>query len=201
MSIRNSVQSAMPARSRVLVASRELDPWRTIQSTPFSAWRLPKGTTRLEFVTSGRSVAISSAAVGHWSARAGSDAPTAQTIAQQASNRSDSRELSRIPAFAGRGIGRNEHRPDLVWSEGLVRLAVRWGTEPEGWYVDRPYAVFAGVNYSPLEWDLNYQATRFASNLLPMVTETKENCAFTRDSSVAGRRRARRPSRSWSCPA
>jgi hypothetical protein len=27
--------------------------------------------------------------------------------------------------------------------------ASRWGTEPEGWYVDRPYAVWAGVNYSP----------------------------------------------------
>jgi hypothetical protein len=29
---------------------------------------------------------------------------------------------------------------------------VRWGTEPEGWYVDLPYAIFlVGVNYSPLE--------------------------------------------------
>jgi len=25
----------------------------------------------------------------------------------------------------------------------------RWGTEPEGWYVDLPYAVWVGVNYSP----------------------------------------------------
>jgi hypothetical protein len=47
----------------------------------------------------------------------------------------------------------NEPRPDLIWSEGLVRLPMRWGTEPEGWYVDHPYAVFStGVNYSPLEW-------------------------------------------------
>jgi hypothetical protein len=29
---------------------------------------------------------------------------------------------------------------------------LRWGTEPEGWHVDLPYAVFlVGVNYSPLE--------------------------------------------------
>jgi hypothetical protein len=29
---------------------------------------------------------------------------------------------------------------------------LRWGTEPEGWDVDLPYAVFdVGVNYSPLE--------------------------------------------------
>jgi len=29
---------------------------------------------------------------------------------------------------------------------------VRWGTEPEGWCVDLPYADFLrGVNYSPLE--------------------------------------------------
>jgi hypothetical protein len=27
---------------------------------------------------------------------------------------------------------------------------LRWGTEPEGWHVDHPYAVFVlGVNYSP----------------------------------------------------
>jgi len=30
---------------------------------------------------------------------------------------------------------------------------LRWGTEPEGWDVDLPYAVFdVGVNYSPLEY-------------------------------------------------
>jgi hypothetical protein len=27
--------------------------------------------------------------------------------------------------------------------------ASRWGTEPEGWHVDLPYAVWVGVNYSP----------------------------------------------------
>jgi hypothetical protein len=41
---------------------------------PFSICRLPVGTTRLEFVTSGRSVAISDAAVGHSPARASAGA-------------------------------------------------------------------------------------------------------------------------------
>src|ERR1700737_998212 len=45
-------------------------PSRALMFTPFSLCRLPVGTTRLEFVTSGRSVAISSLAVGQASARA-----------------------------------------------------------------------------------------------------------------------------------
>ena len=45
----------------------------------------------------------------------------------------------------------NEPRPGFTWSEGLVRFSrLKWGTEPEGWCVDLPYAVFlVGVNYSP----------------------------------------------------
>jgi hypothetical protein len=27
-------------------------------------------------------------------------------------------------------------------------VSARWGTESEGWYVDLPYAVWVGVNYS-----------------------------------------------------
>src|ERR1700755_811992 len=45
-------------------------PSRALALTPFSFCRLPTGTTRLELVTSGRSVAISSFAVGQDSARA-----------------------------------------------------------------------------------------------------------------------------------
>ena len=26
------------------------------------------------------------------------------------------------------------------WSEGLIGLGMRWGSEPEGWCVDHPYA-------------------------------------------------------------
>ena len=40
------------------------NPFRVVL-IPFSLCRLPKGTTRLEFVTSGRSVAISDEEVGH----------------------------------------------------------------------------------------------------------------------------------------
>ena len=40
----------------------------------------------------------------------------------------------------------------------------RWGTEPEGWYVDLPYAVFlVGVNYSPLECRRSNRGAKFVS--------------------------------------
>jgi hypothetical protein len=46
----------------------------------------------------------------------------------------------------------NEPRPGFPGPK-VSFASSRWGTEPEGWYVDRPYAVFlVGVNYSPLEW-------------------------------------------------
>src|SRR3984893_5357979 len=60
----SSRQGAIPRRHRVFVPSTIRPPSRALKFTPFSLWRLPTGTTRLEFVTSGRSVAISSLAVG-----------------------------------------------------------------------------------------------------------------------------------------
>src|ERR1700742_2414319 len=60
----------MPSRQRLLVPSMLWPPSRALMLTPFSFCRLPTGTTRLELVTSGRSVAISSFAVGQESARA-----------------------------------------------------------------------------------------------------------------------------------
>jgi hypothetical protein len=49
-------------------------------------------------------------------------------------------------------------------------VLVRWGTEPEGWYVDRPYAIFGvGVNYSPLEWHRFYQRDPSRVNLGPIL--------------------------------
>jgi hypothetical protein len=46
----------------------------------------------------------------------------------------------------------NEPRPGLPGPKVSFASHLRWGTEPEGWYVDLPYAVFlVGVNYSPLE--------------------------------------------------
>ena len=47
----------------------------------------------------------------------------------------------------------NEPRPGLPGPKVSFASLLRWGTEPEGWYVDLPYAVFlVGVNYSPLEY-------------------------------------------------
>jgi hypothetical protein len=44
----------------------------------------------------------------------------------------------------------NEPRPGLTGPKVSFASHLRWGTEPEGWYVDLPYAVFIlGVNYSP----------------------------------------------------
>src|SRR6202011_6137147 len=71
----NSVHCAMPRRSRVSDPLMTSDRWRTVQSTPFSICRLPYGTTRLELVTSGRSVEISEALFGHTSAAKITDAP------------------------------------------------------------------------------------------------------------------------------
>src|ERR1700686_5858368 len=63
-STRTSRQFAMPARKRVFVPSTNRLPSRALKLTPFSICRLPAGTTRLEFVTSGRSVLISSLLLG-----------------------------------------------------------------------------------------------------------------------------------------
>ena len=43
-------------------------------------------------------------------------------------------------------LGQAEIHPGPKVSFASVR---RWGTEPEGWYVDLPYAIWVGVNYSP----------------------------------------------------
>src|SRR5258708_31861737 len=66
----------MPSLSRLLVPSNVLSRPRRVVLMPFSPCRLPTGTTRLEFVTSGRSVAISDAEVGHSPACASAGAPT-----------------------------------------------------------------------------------------------------------------------------
>src|ERR1700674_300377 len=50
---------ATPIRSRLVDPSITVALGRVVQLIPFSSCRLPRGTTRLEFVTSGRSVAIS----------------------------------------------------------------------------------------------------------------------------------------------
>jgi hypothetical protein len=53
--------------------------------------------------------------------------------------------------MAETSIERDSARVDPCPKVSFASL-VRWGTEPEGWYVDLPYTDFyAGVNYSPLE--------------------------------------------------
>ena len=98
-------------------------------------------------MTSGRSVAISSALVGQGSeatAKVGQFVTVARRSAHHGANRRiliD--ELSDIATFHGRDVVERDSAKDSPWSEGLVRLAfrLRWGTEPEGWYVDLPSAV------------------------------------------------------------
>src|ERR1700730_8630551 len=70
VSTRNSRQFAIPVRKRVFVPSTNRSRSRVLKLTPFSICRLPAGTTRLEFVTSGRSVVISSLVLGQPSALA-----------------------------------------------------------------------------------------------------------------------------------
>src|ERR1700693_1326406 len=70
VSTRNSRQFTIPTRKRVFVPSTNRSPSRMLKLMPFSICRLPAGTTRLEFVTSGRSVVISSLVLGQPSALA-----------------------------------------------------------------------------------------------------------------------------------
>jgi hypothetical protein len=62
---------------------------------PFSLWKLPKGTTTLEFVTSGRSVAISSLGVGQFSPSARASATGIAVKAQ-----TSSAQRTRLPSHS-----------------------------------------------------------------------------------------------------
>src|SRR5262249_21416112 len=69
----------MPSRQRLLVPSKMSAPARRLTLAPFSFCRLPTGTTTLELVTSGRSVAIGALVCAHSSA-----APTGATCQARA---------------------------------------------------------------------------------------------------------------------
>src|SRR5262252_3391242 len=58
----------MPRRQRLLVPSKTSAPLRRLTFAPFSFCRLPTGTTTLELVVSGRSVAMGSLGCVHSSA-------------------------------------------------------------------------------------------------------------------------------------
>src|ERR1700740_1859391 len=98
----------MPSRQRLLVPSMLWPPSRALTLTPFSFCRLPTGTTRLELVTSGRSVAISSFAVGQDSARA-SIAPGS---ANGDNTQNDRGKLGRLTITLMEGAG---GRKTFVW--------------------------------------------------------------------------------------
>jgi hypothetical protein len=101
-------------------------------------------------------VEISVALVGHPSSANTTDAPVITAIANRttviAKRRVVISERCDMPASYWPGVDeRSSARIFLVRRSRSPRLP-RWGTEPEGWYVDLPDAVFmAGVNYSPLE--------------------------------------------------
>src|SRR5258708_31814537 len=80
----SSRQGAIPGGHLVWLPSIVRPPPRALTFTPFSLCRLPTGTTMLEFVTSGRSVAISSLAVGQASARASTAARLANADSKPA---------------------------------------------------------------------------------------------------------------------
>jgi hypothetical protein len=143
-----------------------LDPWRTVQSTPFSACKLPYRTTLLELVTSGRSVEISSALVGQPSAAKATDAPADGAVTNRTKKIAERKIVASGAGFVTFLAGRrmNEPRPGPPGPKVSFASLLRWGTEPEGWYVDLPYAVFlVGVSYSALERRRSNRGANFVS--------------------------------------
>jgi hypothetical protein len=68
----------------------------------------------------------------------------------------------------------NEPRPGLPGPKVSFASHRRWGTEPEGWYVDLPYAVFlVGVNYSPLGCAESNRGAKFMSIAILRTLEAR----------------------------
>ena len=106
-STKTSRQGAIPSRHRLLVPSPVRPPSRELKLRPFSLWKLPTGTTRLEFVTSGRSVAISSDGCGQLSARASAtDSWCAKPSATRKSKRSAKRAFYRCNLLGASSLAR-----------------------------------------------------------------------------------------------
>jgi hypothetical protein len=94
--------------------------------------------------------------VGQPSAAKALEAPTINTAANRMPEIAERQLLASaacdIPGLLLAGNRMNEPRPALPGPKVSFASILRWGTEPEGWYVDLPYALFlVGVNYSPLE--------------------------------------------------
>src|ERR1700681_1883831 len=127
----SSRQGATPRRHRVFVPSIVRPPSRALTFTPFSLCRLPTGTTRLEFVTSGRSVAISSLTVGQPSACA-STAPRTATADSKHIWRVRLRTRTLIEGQPAGGVGGRQQNQlpvsasrDPTWAATSNRLDLR----------------------------------------------------------------------------
>jgi hypothetical protein len=118
MSTKSSRHGATPNRNRLLVPSKpEAAPWPEALM-PFSLWMLPAGTTRLELVTSGRSVAISDRADGHSPACA---APSQKSAIASQPNCKGGRSMDTNMADLGRFTGRLQRVSDSGrWIEPAV---------------------------------------------------------------------------------
>src|SRR5260221_14361579 len=123
----SSRQGAIPSRHLVLLPSIVRPPSRALTFTPFSLCRLPTGTTILEFVTSGRSVAISSLAVGQASARASTAARLANADSKPARRvRLRMKTLDRGKIEAAAAQARDNHTAYFAFRES-EKFAVRRG--------------------------------------------------------------------------
>ena len=115
------MQRATPSRTLVFVPSMVLEARRAVRLMPFSACKLPFGTTKLELVTSGRSVWISLWLSGQYSAAeaatiscASSESISAITNAERTALMAGSLRAS---AGAQPGVSPGTHRRDRQSSE------------------------------------------------------------------------------------
>jgi hypothetical protein len=115
------MQWATPSRILVFVPSMLLEAWCAVRLMPFSACKLLFGTTKLELVTSGRSVWISLWLSGQYSAAeaatascASSESISAITNAERTASMAGSLRAS---AGAQPGVSPGTHRRDRQSSE------------------------------------------------------------------------------------
>src|ERR1700752_689257 len=111
------MQWATPSRILVFVPSMILEAWCAVRLMPFSACKLPFGTTKLELVTSGRSVWISLWASGQYSAAKPSTMFRASAASRSATTNANRTAFmtASLRHFAGCNTGR---RPDLALRSG-----------------------------------------------------------------------------------
>src|SRR5258708_16278440 len=123
----SSRQGAIASRHLVLLPSIVRPPSRELTFTPFSLCRLPTGTTMMQFVTSGRSVAISSLAVGQASARASTAARLANADSKPARRgRLRMKTLDRGKIEAAAAQGRDDQTTYFAFL-GSEKFAIRRG--------------------------------------------------------------------------